>query len=75
MPLHMHFRWGVTLVGNLLLGFAHPVVGPPFRYRDYPGRRYAVEVVFEESRHVALSKHFVNMYKSFCKTGMETIII
>ena len=26
-------RWGVALVGVIsLLGFAHPVVGPPFRY-------------------------------------------
>ena len=30
------FRWGVTKVGKIpLLGFAHPVVGPPFSYRRH----------------------------------------
>ena len=28
-----------------LLGFAHPVVGPPFRYKEYTGRRRSDEAV------------------------------
>ena len=39
---------------NFLLGFAHPVVGPTFRYSDYPGRRYAVEVVIEKKAEMWL---------------------
>ena len=36
-------RWGVALVGFVsLLGFAHPVVGPPFRYMR---RRRSYEAV------------------------------
>ena len=36
-------RWGVALVGVIsLLGFAHPVVGPYFRYTK---RRRSFEVV------------------------------
>ena len=36
-------RWGVALVGVIsLLGFAHPVVGPPFRYAR---RRRSFKVV------------------------------
>ena len=36
-------RWGIALLGVIsLLGFAHPVVGPPFRYMR---RRHSFEVV------------------------------
>ena len=42
-------RLGVALVGVIsLLGFTHPVVGPPFRYREYSGRRHSLEATFEK---------------------------
>ena len=54
MPLHMHFRWGVTLVGKISTGLCSPRRGTPFRYRDYPGRRYAVEVAFDKKAEMWL---------------------
>ena len=30
---------------NFLLGIAHPVVGPPFRYREFLGRRCSNKAV------------------------------
>ena len=42
-----------------LLGFAHPVMGPPFKYRETALRRGCD---CEEGRHVALS----NFCKSIC---------
>ena len=50
MPLHVHLRWGVTLVGKIqLLGIAHLVVGKKFRYwrhakliRDLSGEGNAI---------------------------------
>ena len=46
LPLHVHFMWGVALVGkNFLLAIAHPVVAPPFKYRGCTGRRRSDEAV------------------------------
>ena len=40
------FRRGVTLVGEFfLLGIVHPVVGPPFKYKRYIGRRRSDEAM------------------------------
>ena len=61
MPLHMHFRWGVTLVGKLSTGLCSPRRGTPFRYRDYPGRQLFLETDFEESRVVALMGFFLDI--------------
>ena len=45
-------------------------------YREYPGRRHSLEAAFEKKAEMWLRVNiFVNMYKSFCKTGMETIKI
>ena len=74
MPLHMHFRWGVTLIGKLSTGLCSPRRGTPFQVQGLSRETVRSRgSVWEESRNVALSKYFVKMYKSFCRTGMETM--
>ena len=76
MPLHMYFRWGVTLVGKLSTGLCSPRRGTPFQVQGLSRETVRSRSSFlEESRNVALSKYFVNMYKSFCKTSMNTMRI
>ena len=43
------------------LGFAYPIEGSHFRYRERSGRRHSLEAVLEESRLVALML-LSNMY-------------
>ena len=49
MPLHAHFRRGVTFLGKLnywtLLTSSWD---PLFRYREYSGRRRSLEAAFEK---------------------------
>ena len=44
--MHLHFRLRVALVGDFfLLDIAHPVVGPPFGYRECTWRHRSYEDV------------------------------
>ena len=49
VPLHVHFRWGVTHVGDChywaLLTLSWD---PLFRYRECSGRRRSLEAAFEK---------------------------
>ena len=36
-PLHVHLDGSSPYRSHSLLGFAHPLVGPPFRYRSSAG--------------------------------------
>ena len=41
MPLHVHFRWGVALIGEFSTGHCSPRRGEIFfRYWKYIGRRH-----------------------------------
>ena len=53
-----------------LLGIAHPVLGPPFRYKEMTLRRGRV---CEGRRHVALSNIFVKVFvlKDFYKILLD----
>ena len=46
VELHVH------LGGDSLLGIAHPVVGPPFKYKECTGRRHSDEVVIMKEADV-----------------------
>ena len=56
MSLHMHFRWGVTLVGKLSIDIAHPVWGIIFQARR--GKKLVVELVCEIGLIVAFFNYF-----------------
>ena len=44
MSLHVHFRWGVTLVGVILYwDLLIPSWDPPFRYKAGADRRQSLE--------------------------------
>ena len=45
MSLHVHFRWGVALVGEFSTGHCSPHRGPPFKYRECTGRRHSDEAM------------------------------
>ena len=49
VPLHVHFRWGLALVEEFnywaLLTLSWD---PPFRYREYSGRRRSLEAAFKK---------------------------
>ena len=47
------FKQGVAFVGKKFLqGIAHPVVGPPFRYRGCTGRRRSDKAVIMKEADV-----------------------
>ena len=49
MPLHVHFRWGVALVGEFnYWALLTPSWDPPFRYKEYSGERHSLEAAFEK---------------------------
>ena len=55
MPLHMHFRWGVTLVGRLSTGLCSPRRGTPFQVQRLSRETtLSRDSFYEESRVVAL---------------------
>ena len=43
MTIARALRWGVASVGVYSIGHSHPIVGPPFRYRECAGRRRSLE--------------------------------
>ena len=48
-PLHVHFRLGVAHVGKYNYWTSlTPSWDPPFRYREYLGRRRSLEAAFEK---------------------------
>ena len=53
----MHFRWGVTLVGKLSTGIAHPVWGIIFQVRR--GKKLVLELSCEIGLVVAFFSYFV----------------
>ena len=49
LPLHEHLRWGVTLVGDYhYWALFTPSWDPPFRYKEYSGRRRSLEASFKK---------------------------
>ena len=49
VPLHVHFRWGVALVEEFnYWALLTPSCDPPFRYREYSGRRRPLEAASEK---------------------------
>ena len=42
-----------------LLGIAHPIMGPPFRYRECAGRRRSLEADIEKKVGLWLDLYFV----------------
>ena len=55
MPLHAHFRMGVTLVGKLdYWALLIPSWDPPFRYKEHSGRRLSLEAAFEKKDDMLL---------------------
>ena len=49
VPLHAHFRRGVALIGKFdYWALLTPLWDPPFRYREYSGRRRSLETAFEK---------------------------
>ena len=52
MSLHVHLGGERPYRRNFLLGIAHPVVEPPFRYRGCIGRRRSDEVVIMKEANV-----------------------
>ena len=49
-----------------LLGIAHPIMGPPFRYRECAGRRHSLEADIEKKAGLWL--RFI-----FCKTCIRML--
>ena len=48
VPLHVHFRKGIALVGKFdYWALLTPSWDPPFKYREYSGGRHSLEAVFE----------------------------
>ena len=48
-PLYVHFRLGVAQVGNYnYWALFTPSWDPPFRYREFSGRRRSLEVAFKK---------------------------
>ena len=49
VTLHVHFRWGVALVEELnYWALFTQSWDPPFKYREYSGRRRSLEVAVEK---------------------------
>ena len=63
LPLHVHFRWGVALVGKFSTGHCSSRRGTPFQvqgvYKEMTLRRGRD---CEGSRHVALSNILVKVF-------------
>ena len=43
MTIVCALRWGVASVGVYSIEIAHPVVGPPFKYKECTGKRCSLE--------------------------------
>ena len=55
VPLHVHFRWGVTHVGKYYYWtLLTPSWDPSFRYREWSGRRPSLEAAFEKKANMWL---------------------
>ena len=54
MALHVHLGGEFTL-----LGIAHPVVGPPFRCREYAGGRCSLEATIMKKAGLWLVINFL----------------
>ena len=60
VPLHVHFRWGVALVGEFnYWALLTPSWDPPFRYREYSGRRRSSEAGIMKGSDFGLDSCFV----------------
>ena len=66
LPLHVHFRWGVALIGEFSTRHCSPCHGTPFQVQGvYRETTILRGHDFEGGRHVALSNIFVKsvLYK------------
>ena len=71
MSLHVHFRWGVALVGEFSIRHCLPCCGNPFQVHGvYRQTTHLRGRDYEGGRHVALSNIFV---KVFCIKGFYKI--
>ena len=52
-----------------LLGIAHPVVGPPFSYREYVGGRHSLEAAVIKKAGLWLVINF------FCKEAWNKLVL
>ena len=60
-------RYGVAYVGVYSTDITHPVVGPPFRYRECAGRRHSLEAaIVKKVGVVALVLTFVKYIRTNC---------
>ena len=69
-PLHVHFRWGVALVGEFSTGYCSPCLGTPFQVQRVYGETTLLQGRnCEGSQHVTLSNIFVKVFciKEFYK--------